>query len=214
MLPRHMSMIGPSTAALSSLLPSSIFCKYATILSCQMRQYPLAKCNLKDIPQFTIPSCSKSIVPGCLFPQINLCSIASVMRPSHGMGLGNDPTWQHLTASHWWRSLTSLRCLARNSIANPRWDQNFSATHNQCIELVKNCHTIESCSCWDSYILVFFKSFSGKEFYEIWSFCWHFKSSSQVSQDVLLFYFFSSSLLHSYHFGRDTYCSATPDFSK
>ena len=55
MLPRHMSMIGPSTAALSSLLPSSIFCKYARIFSCKMRQYPLAKCNLKNIPEFTIP---------------------------------------------------------------------------------------------------------------------------------------------------------------
>ena len=92
MLPRHMSMIGPSTAALSSLLPSSIFCKYARIFSCKMRQYPLAKCNLKNITEFTIPSCSKSTVPGCLLSRINLCIIASVMRPLHGMGLGNDPT--------------------------------------------------------------------------------------------------------------------------
>ena len=99
LLPRHISMIGPPTAALSSLLPSTIFCKYARIFSCKMRPYPLTRCNLKNITKFTIPSCSKSIVPGCLLSRINLCIIASVMRPLHGMGLGNDPTWQHLTVT-------------------------------------------------------------------------------------------------------------------
>ena len=125
--------------------------------------------------------------------------------------------WSNLTTSdsiHWLRCLTSLSCRTRNSIANPRSDQIFSATQNQCIEL--NIMTVSNCS-----LLRFLRNYwcfsrvlVEKEMYEIWSFCWHFKSSSPVSQDVLSFYFLSSSLLHSYHFGRDTYWSATPDFSK